>query len=299
MEAERISWTARLIDEFMRRLNFGTVGLVGLGLIGSSVGMRLREVGVSKRVIGFDESETARTLALKRGAVDDTYETLNHLGDADILILAVPENSVLPCLIEADVFCKMNCIVTDTASVKSHVVAWTQSYPLRFGPRFVGGHPMIGERSARDKPKPDLFEGRSWVLTPTEATDKGAMDAITSLVIALGAKPLVLSPEEHDRHAAILTHLPHALAGILAQLGQNLVHPEMAGMTWRDLTKAAGADPHLWATLLQNNREEVVSALQDLEFLIKELRKAVDADQHEALMEFFETSKKAGSSWAG
>lgn len=282
----------------MRRVNFGTVGIVGLGLIGGSVGLRLREVGVAKRVIGFDESETARSVALKRGCVDDTYETLNHLADADVLLLAVPANSVLPCLIEADVFCKLNCIVTDTASVKGHVVNWTQTYPLRFGPRFVGGHPMIEVEPTVKKPRANLFENLPWVLTPAAGTDRGALDAVKSMVIALGAKPLILSPEEHDRHAAILSHLPHAISGILAQLGQNLVHPEMAGEAWRALTKASAGDPNLWAALLRNNREEVVSALQDLEFTLRELRKAVDADQHEALMEFFETSKRAGAAWA-
>jgi len=281
----------------MRRLNFGTVGIVGLGLIGNSIGMRLREVGVAKQVIGFDEAENARAVALRRGAVDDVFETLNHLGDADLLILAVPPNSVIPCLIDADVFCKMNAIVTDTSSVKTHVVEWTQSYPLRFGPRFVGGHPMVEEQARKKKPKADLFEGQAWVLTPTEATDKGALDAVSALALALGARPLVLSPEEHDRHAAILSHIPHAVAGMLAQIAQNLVHPEMASEAYKALTRVAEGDPYLWATLFRNNRDEVVSALEDLEFAVKELRNAVNADQHEALMEFFETSRKAGSTW--
>jgi prephenate dehydrogenase len=282
----------------MRRLNIGTIGIVGLGYIGSSIGMRLREVGVAKRVIGFDGAETARTLAAKRGAVDDVFETLNHLGDADILVLAVPPTSTIPCLIEADVFCKLNCIVTDTGSVKGHVVNWTQTYPLRFGPRFVGGHPMVGEPGVKHKPRPDLFDKKTWVLTPTEATDKGALDAVKTLVTAIGAKPLVLTPEEHDRHAAFLSHLPHALAGVLAQVAQNLVHPEMASETYRELTKAADADAETWATLLRNNREEVVSAIEDLEFTLRELRNAVAADQHEALMEFFETSRRAIAAWA-
>jgi prephenate dehydrogenase len=283
----------------VRRLNFGTVGIVGLGQIGSSIGMRLREVGVAKIVIGFDESESARALAINRGAVDDTFETLNHLGDADLLVVAVPANSVLPCLIEADVFCKLNCIVTDTCMVKGHIVDWTQGYPLRFGPRFVGGHPMTPIGGPRAKPKVDLFEGAPWVLTPVDGTDRTALDAVVSLVTALGARPILLSPEEHDRHAAILQQLPHAFAGILAQLGENLVHPEMAGGPWKALTRAAEADPKLWASILRNNRDEVVSALDDLAFMIKELRSAVEADQHEALTAFFESSRKAGSTWPG
>jgi prephenate dehydrogenase len=283
----------------MRRLNFGTVGIVGLGLVGGSVGKKLRSVGVASRVIGFDESEKALEVALARGYVDDTFTTLNHFADADILLLAVPPDSVLPCLVEADVFCKVNCIVTDTSSVKAHVVNWTRSYPLRFGPRFVGGHPMVPETARRPRPREDLFEGQPWVLTPTEHTDKSALDAVSSLVTALGARPVVLSPEEHDRHAAILSHLPQSLVAALAQMGANLVHPEMAGGAWRELTRIATAEPSLWATLLRNNREQVVSALEDLEFHLKELRNAVDADQHEALVDFFEASRRATAHWQG
>lgn len=278
----------------MRRLNFGTIGIVGMGVIGCSIGSRLRQVGVAKAVLGFDQDEVALRKAMARGAVDDTFDTLNHLGDADLLILAVPSTSVLPCLIEADIFCKLNCVVTDTSSVKGQVVNWTQKYPLRFGPRFVGGHPMVDKPR---RPSADMFADRPWVLTPAEGTDGTALHNVAALVTALGARPLILSPEEHDRHAAILSHLPTALAGALAQLGNNLVYPEMADPTWKTLTKPAHAEPSLWASLLRNNREEVVSALEDLEFTLRQLRKALEADQQEELMEFLETSRKAGSAW--
>ena len=278
----------------MRRLNFGTIGIVGLGVIGCSIGARLRQVGVAKSVLGFDHDENALRKAIARGAVDDTHVTLNHLGDADLLVLAVPSNSVLPCLIEADIFCKLNCVVTDTSSVKGQVVNWTQKYPLRFGPRFVGGHPMVDKPQ---RPSPELFNDKPWVLTPSDGTDGTALHAVTALVTALGGRPLILSPEEHDRHAAILSHLPTALAGALAQLGNNLVYPEMADPAWRTLTRAAHAEPNVWASLLRNNREEVVSALEDLEFTLRQLRKAIEADQHEDLMEFLETSRKARSAW--
>jgi prephenate dehydrogenase len=278
----------------MRRLNFGTVGIVGLGVIGCSIGARLRQVGVAKAVLGFDHDDAALKKAIARGAVDTTYDTLNHLGDADLLVLAVPSISVLPCLIEADIFCKLNCVVTDTSSVKGQVVNWTQKYPLRFGPRFVGGHPMVDKPQ---RPNAELFEGKPWVITPSDSTDQTAVQNVSALITALGARPMVLSPEEHDRHAAILSHLPTALAGALAQLGNNLVYPEMADPAWRTLTRAAHAEPALWASLLRNNREEVVSALEDLEFTLRQLRRAIEADQHEDLMEFLETSRRARSAW--
>lgn len=282
----------------MQRMNFGSIGIVGLGLIGASVGLRLRELGLSKRVIGFDAASAARETALGMGAVHETYDTLNHLADADILIIAVPPNGVIPCLIEADVFCKMNCIVTDTSSVKSQVVEWVQNYPLQFRPRFVGGHPMAGsEHAGAAHARADLFVDRSWVLTPTEATDKTALTAVRSLISSLGAKPVILSPEEHDRHAAIFSHLPNILAGALVQLGANLVHPEIAGPSWRDLTRVAGSNPELWAQILKNNREQVVSAMEDLDFLLHNLRHAIDREQHETLLEYFESSREAKSGW--
>ncbi len=282
----------------MKRVNYGTVGIVGLGLVGGSIGLRLKEVGVAKRVIGFDVDTSVLESAEDKGCVDQSYDTLNHLADADILIIAVPPNQVVPCLVEADIFCKVNCIVTDTSSVKGQVVQWTSTYPLRFGPRFVGGHPMVGSESGGvSSASADLFAERTWVLTPTERTDGSALDAIKSLVLSLGAKPVILTPEEHDRHAAILDHIPHALAGVLIQMGANLVHPEIAGPAWDDLTRVAGQNPELWANVFSTNREQIVSALEDLEYLLKELRKAVDSDQQQALLDFFEASRKAKIAW--
>lgn len=282
----------------MRRVNYGTVGIVGLGLMGASIGLRLKQIGATKKVIGFDISPEVRRIALERGAVDNTYETLNRLGDADILILAVPPNQVISCLVEADVFCKVNCIVTDTSSVKTQVISWIDSYPLRFSPRFVGGHPMAGtEHTGPEHAKADMFEGKYWILTPTEATDKGALEAIKSLVITLGAHPILLSPEEHDRHAAILSHLPHALAGSLSLMAANLTHPEIAGPSWKDLTRVAGSNPELWTNIFSNNREQVVSAIEDLIFMLQQLKSAVDREQIEEIKDFFESSGKAKSVW--
>ncbi len=282
----------------MQRLNYGTVGIVGLGLIGASIGLRLREFKLCRRVIGFDTDDSARKTALSIGAVDKTYDTLNHLGDADILVLSVPPNAIIPCLIEADVFCKMNCIVTDTSSVKSQVVEWVQNYPLQFGPRFVGGHPMAGtQHKGAEHASAEMFIGRAWVLTPTETTDKSALQGVKALVTSLGAKPFVMGPEEHDRHAAILSHLPTILAAGLVQLGTNLVHPEVAGPSWKDLTRVAESDSELWAQILMNNREQVVSALEDIEFALSQVRQFIDREQYESVLEFLEASRKAKAAW--
>lgn len=277
----------------MRRINYGTVGIVGLGVVGSSIGMRLREVGAAKRVIGFDQNDEARHRALGLGCVDQTHETLNRLGDADILVIAVPTNQLIPALVEADVFCKVNTIVTDTAPVKTHVVNWTLTYPLRFKPRFVGGHPMVSHN--RTDPSKDLFQGATWILTPTDKTDKGALDAISALVRTLGATPVILSPEEHDRHVAVLEQLPTSLAAVLSQLGDNLVHPEVAGAAWKKLIGEASADPELLAHVFLNNRMQIVSAIEDAVFHLNSLKRALEAEQYEALLDLFEAARKTAA----
>ncbi|GMV35881.1 MAG: prephenate dehydrogenase [Fimbriimonadales bacterium] len=277
----------------MRRRSFGRVGIVGLGLVGSSLGLALRKHGVCKEVFGFDTDPEARDTALQVGAVEQTYETLNHLAAADILVLAVPPPAVVPCLVEADVFARDGCIVTDTVSVKAGIVSWTKTYPLRFRPRFVGGHPMAGRaNSGPAHATADLFEGATWVLTPTADTDKAALRTIQGLVESIGSKPLLLSPEEHDRHAAVLSHLPHVLAATLMRMSAMLTHPQMAGPSWADLTRVAASSPELWQSIIANNRDEVVSALHDLEYHLKEMRDFIQAHDDQKVLELLSEAKR-------
>jgi prephenate dehydrogenase len=277
----------------MARRRFGKVGIVGLGLIGSSIGLALHNGRKCDEVFGFDTDTAARQKAQDIGAVTKTYDTLNHLGNADILIIAVPPPVVVPCLLEADIFCKEGCIVTDTTSTKGSILHWTQTYPLKFRPRFVGGHPMVGrERSGVDAAEAGLFEGATWVLTPTGSTDGKALATVRSLVETLGSRVLLLSPEEHDRHAAVLSHLPHAVAAALVKMGGLLTHPEMEGPSWRDLTRVAGSSPEMWQSIFTNNRGQVVSALEDLEYHLRELRQYIESNDQQKVLELLEEAKR-------
>jgi prephenate dehydrogenase len=277
----------------MPRKSLGTICVVGLGLIGSSVGLALRKRELCDEVLGFDNDPQAREKAMEMGAVDRTSDALNHLGSADLVVIAVPPPNVIPCLLEADVFCKPNAVVTDTSSVKSNIVAWTKTYPLKFRPRFVGGHPMIGkETSGAAGAEDDLFVDATWVLTPNKDTDRMALTAVKRMVRAIGGNVLLLSPEEHDRHAAVLSHLPHALASALVRMGAMLTHPEMAGPSWADLTRVAGSSPQLWQSIFANNRAEIVSAIEDLEFHLMELRQYIDQHDDEKVIELLHLSKK-------
>ncbi len=276
----------------MARSTFGKIGIVGLGLIGASLGLALRKREVGEEIFGFDIDPERRQNAEEIGAVNTTWETLNHLAAADILVLAVPPPSIIPCLLEADVFCKDGCIVTDTSSVKGSILQWTKSYPLKFRPRFVGGHPMVGRAtSGPEEADADLFDGGTWVFTPTGDTDKKALGTMEKLVRAVGGHPIQLSPEEHDRHAAVLSHVPHAIASILIRMSAMLTHPEMAGSSWQDLTRVASSSPDLWQSIFANNRDQVVSALEDLEFHIHEMRGFLEHNDDQKILELLNESK--------
>lgn len=271
----------------------GNVCVVGLGLIGSSFGLALRRAGLAEYVFGLDVDEGARRMAEESGAVEQTFDTLNHLASADVVVLAVPPPDIIPCLLEADVFCKDGAVVTDTGSVKESIVSWTISYPLKFRPHFVGGHPMVGkETSGGNQADGAMFDGAAWVLTPVAETDRKALATVRRMIEGIGARPLELTPEEHDRHAAILSHLPHIIASALMRMSANLTHSEMAGPSWADLTRVAASSPELWQGIFATNREQVVSALQDIEFFLEEMRQYIESHDDQMVLDLLTESKR-------
>lgn len=230
--------------------------IVGTGLLGTSVALALRSVGADVWLTDRDD----RTLAL---AVDRGAGTPGPPPrPVDLCVLAVPPAAV------ADVLCDAQragyaAAYTDVASVKA--------VPLRAATElgcdlstFVGGHPMAGaERSGPQAARADLFTGRPWVLTPTPATSPAALGAARALALACGAEPVVLSPDEHDRAVAVVSHVPHLLAALaaarLADAPAALV--ALAGQGVRDVTRVAASDPDLWVGILSANAGPVAEVL--------------------------------------
>jgi len=230
--------------------------IVGTGLLGTSVALALRSAGADVWLTDRDD----RTLAL---AVDRGAGTPGPPPrPVDLCVLAVPPGAV------ADVLCDAQragyaAAYTDVASVKA--------VPLRVAAElgcdlstFVGGHPMAGgERSGPQAARADLFTGRPWVLTPTPATSPAALGAARALALACGGEPVVLSPDEHDRAVAVVSHVPHLLAALaaarLADAPAALV--ALAGQGVRDVTRVAASDPDLWAGILSANSGPVAEVL--------------------------------------
>lgn len=249
----------------------GPVLIVGAGLIGTSIGMRLRESGV--QVILDDLDAAATEVAIRRGAGQ-----LIAPGSTapNLVVVAVPPGSVV------DVACDLlarypGAIVCDVASTKAGIVAGVAERAGSAATRFVGTHPMAGrEVSGPGGARADLFEYRRWVITPTRATSPAAVDAAVRLAETCDAVIVRMEPAAHDRAVALTSHLPQIVASALAARlvdapGEDVL---VTGQGLRDMTRIADSDPGLWADILTCNRDEVVPALNQL---VDELQRVAGA----------------------
>ena len=258
-----------------------TVAIVGMGLIGGSLALALRQRGLAARIVGVDRSEAALNLALASGAIDaGTTEIVEGVQDADLIVFATPVDA-LPAQMEQIAPCvRPDALLTDTGSVKGQIAA---AGARIFGPRFVAGHPMAGsERSGFAAAKADLFEGAAWAIVRAAPfvleTDEPAR-RLAELAAALGANPIALDAERHDRLVALVSHLPHLLSfAFAATVNQNPdseMARQVAGGSYRDIMRVSAADPNLWRGIFHENRAALLDALTAWETELANLKAAL------------------------
>ena len=249
------------------------LGIIGTGLIGASVGLAAKRAGVEV-VEGYDFYENVAEAALAKGAVDRTLTMADEALDADLVVVAVPVitlQSVLRDVVEGD------ATITDVGSTKSNLGEALTSA------NFVGGHPVTGsEAHGPEHATADLFDGATWFLTPTAQTDPERYRLVHGFVSALGATPVAIDPEAHDRLVALTSHLPHALANLLVnQAGASRVegHEPLAaaGGSLRDMTRVAGANPRIWVDIFLENTAAVRGSLAEHRRLVEQLEAALEA----------------------
>jgi len=248
----------------------GPVRIVGAGLLGASIGLALREKGVE--VILADASKAAVRLAADYGAGRPAAD-----GDAPALIVvAVPPESVAE-LVARELAAFPEALVTDVASVKSGILAELAADGADLA-RYVGSHPMAGrERGGAVSARTDLFLGRPWVVTPHDGVAEERLHAVEDLALDVGARPVRLSPEQHDHGVALVSHVPQVVSSLLAARLADAPDAEvgLAGQGLRDTTRIAGSNPELWVQILGANASAVAEILTayraDLDRLIHAL----------------------------
>jgi prephenate dehydrogenase len=252
------------------------LGIIGTGLIGASVGLAAKRAGI-EHVAGYDSAEETTQAARARGAIDHPFVDPGEvLSQADLAVVAVPViglRTTLSRLLEDN----SDCTITDVGSTKSNLAAATADR------RFVGGHPVTGsEAQGPEHATADLFDGATWFLTPTAHTDPERYRLVHGFVSALGATPVAIDAEAHDRLVAVTSHLPHALANLLVnQAGAGRVegHEPLAAAagSLRDMTRVAGANPRIWIDIFLENAGPVRESLAEHRRRIEQLEAALDS----------------------
>jgi prephenate dehydrogenase len=260
----------------MERL--GTVGIVGVGLIGASIGMALRQRHAAAQVVGVDVDADALGVARTRGAIDTGGTEIATLREADLVVVAVPPDAVIPTAVQTAAVMKKGSILTDVASTKAAIVrVLDERLPSRV--RYIGGHPMAGsEGRGAGMADPALLAGRPFLLTPTAHTDPAAVAVVTELVEHLGMQPVLLSPDDHDELVAQISHLPYLLAvAAVAAAGERAIG--ISGPAFGGLLRVAGSPVELWAQICRGNRPALKRALERFRQELEHLERALDGEE--------------------
>ena len=215
------------------------------------------------------------------------------VADADLVILCTPVGSLEAIAATIASHLRSDAVVTDAGSVKGCVVQRLE--PL-LGSRFVGAHPMAGsEKSGISAARADLFAGAPCILTPVASTDPRALRLVGALWTTLGSRITVMTPSEHDRIVARVSHLPHALAFGLVNLVTDSLpggSQDLAGGSYRDATRVAASDPALWTGILTENSTEVAAALRDMAKLLQAMATALGKENPDSLLDFLKRAKE-------
>jgi prephenate dehydrogenase len=272
------------------------VALIGTGLIGGSIGLALARAATD--VVGFDADPERARQAKTIGAVTEVAESLGEaVAGADAVVVAIPVGQVAGAVMAAlDAGAPL---VTDVGSVKTPVVSQVEQARPELASRFVGGHPMAGsEQEGLDGADPDLFQGATWVLTPTSGTDPAAFGALRALVVSLGAEVVAVTPAHHDALVAVVSHVPQLAASTLMDVAaeqgeQHATLLRLAAGGFRDMTRIAASDPGIWPDICLANRDAIVAALDEYVGALTRVRSLVDSRDRDGLLDVLQRARRA------
>lgn len=268
------------------------VTIIGLGLIGGSVGLALSRWSAENdnalKIIGFDTDLDHQQLAKKMGAVHDTSWSLPEAIDtADIVIIATPVGTMQQVFADIGEHLKFNAIVTDTGSTKTDVMEWAKVLPAHVS--FVGGHPMAGKSESIEAASADLFEGATWIVTPSPTASEEAIKNVMGLIAATKAEPYFVEPEEHDAYVAGISHLPFVVAASLVkttttdQAWRDM--KTIASTGFRDTTRLALGSPEMHRDIAITNKQSITRWIDSMIGTLEEFKTQLQDDDDEALRE--------------
>lgn len=259
------------------------ISILGVGLLGGSIGLALKSRANDYNITGYGHRRSTLQAALNMGALDEGYDQLAPaVRGADVVILCTPVGLFRPLLAELAPLLPPGAIVTDVGSTKRSIVAAAAEL-LTHPYRFVGSHPMAGsEKRGVEFARADLYDGALCILTPTPDTDAIALAEVEGFWKLLGMRTCRISPEEHDRRLADVSHLPHALAAALIAI-QDDASAALSGKGFLDMTRIAAGDGGLWRDILSDNRDNVRASIERLKTQLDRLLGLLHDDKSDEL----------------
>jgi prephenate dehydrogenase len=258
------------------------VAVLGVGLIGGSIGLAAQEHVPDVEVVGFGRNPERLRAALELGAIQRIADTLEDALDGAEVCFACAPVGVLPELVQAALAASgPDTLVTDVGSTKHDLVSRTPD------PRFIGGHPIAGSETAGvEHARGDLFENAVWYLTPHEQSGGVLYERLHRFVVDVGARPVAVDAETHDRLVAVFSHLPHVLANVLASQGAARLseHGEVlrqVGPSFRDMTRVAGANTEMWSDIYRSNRAAILEEIRGFRHQLDEVERMLESGEVE------------------
>ncbi|HEY1717443.1 MAG TPA: prephenate dehydrogenase [Verrucomicrobiae bacterium] len=284
-------------------MQFQKITIIGVGLLGGSIGLAAKKRRVAGEIAGFVRSKKSIAGCEKFGATDfATTDLLAAVSNSDLIILCTPlaqmpsiAKQFLPAL-------KRGAIVTDVGSVKAGVVRELESLVQKSGAHFVGGHPMAGaEKTGVAAARENLFENAVCVLTPTKKTNSAALKKLEQFWRSLGARVLKMDAARHDLLVSRSSHLPHVVAATLANLVLNptspKMQPQLCANGFRDTTRIASGSPEMWRDIALANRKNLSRSVDAFVAELKKFQSMLKSGDTKAVEKYFTTAKQRRGNW--
>jgi prephenate dehydrogenase len=285
----------------MNTVMFKRVAIIGLGLIGGSIGLALRKTRGSREVVGYDQGRGVGQRAKNLGVIDRYGRTLKEtVLDAELVILATPVGAMRQLLQELAPALAPHSVVTDVASTKVQVINWAEEFLPEYA-AFIGGHPMAGkEMSGVEVADADLFKNHIYCLTPTLHTSSAAIETLTTLIEQVGARVRFLEPAEHDGQVASVSHLPFAAAvALMNTVAESASWGDaslLAANGFRDVTRLAAGSPDMYRDICLTNSTAITRSLDQYIAQLIQLREQI-ANHDKQLYEAFIKAQRERQNW--
>jgi prephenate dehydrogenase len=269
------------------------LAVLGVGLIGGSIGLSARERIAGAEIVGFDPDPGALATAVERGAIDAGVSSVGEaVADADAVFACAPVGTLPDLVRDALAAAGEDTLVSDVGSTKRALAEAISDQ------RFIGSHPIAGSESAGvESARADLFDGAAWYLTPGSKSSGVLYERLHRLIVALGAEPVAIDAETHDRVLATISHVPHVFANVLVsqaarRLSQDDERVPRVGPSFRDMTRVAGANPAIWTDIYLSNASAIADEIDASVHILSQVSQWLRGEAAESIAAWSETARQ-------